>query len=128
MTVKGIVRTKGSFPPMTRLKAIWHILNLPCREMTRLASESLDRDLGRLERVVLKSHLLYCMSCRRYLRHVLFLRCALRQVAKHVETGEFLPVPACRTTSAPGSSRHSGKTDPATGCDFATAPCQESPP
>jgi predicted anti-sigma-YlaC factor YlaD len=76
---------------MARLKTIWHLLNLPCREMTRLASESLDRDLGRLERVVLKSHLLYCISCRRYLRQVLFLRRALRQVAKDLETGRSLP-------------------------------------
>ena len=51
---------------MVRLKTVWHLLNLPCRDMTRLASESLDRDLGRLERLALKSHLLYCISCRRW--------------------------------------------------------------
>ena len=78
---------------MARLKTIWHLLNLPCREMTRLASESLDRDLGRLERIVLKSHLLYCFSCRRYFRQVLLLRRTLRQLAKHLETGQFLPGP-----------------------------------
>ena len=32
---------------MSRLLRIWRLLNLPCDGMTRLASESLDRDLGR---------------------------------------------------------------------------------
>ena len=78
---------------MTRLKNVWRLLNLPCREMTRLASESLDRDLGRLERVALKAHLFYCISCRRYFRQVLLLRRTLRQVANHLETGQILPGP-----------------------------------
>ncbi len=78
---------------MSRLKTIWHLLNLPCREMTRLASESLDRDLGRLERMALRSHLLYCIGCRRYLRQVRLLRRALRQVVMHLESGQMLPGP-----------------------------------
>ena len=35
-----------SVPLMSRLKTIWRLLNLPCEGMTRLASESLDRDLA----------------------------------------------------------------------------------
>jgi hypothetical protein len=78
---------------MTRLKAVWHLLNLPCREMSRLASESLDRDLGRLERLAMKAHVFYCISCRRYLRQILVLRRALRDVASHLETGRLLSGP-----------------------------------
>ena len=78
---------------MSRLRSVWHLLNLPCREMTRLASESLDRDLGRLERVALRSHLLYCAACRRYARQVVTIRDALRRLASRVETEDVLPGP-----------------------------------
>jgi predicted anti-sigma-YlaC factor YlaD len=78
---------------MMRLKTVWRLLNLPCREMTRLASASLEGDLSRLERIVLKTHLLYCIACRRYLRQIVFVKRALRQIVQHVETGATLPGP-----------------------------------
>jgi hypothetical protein len=78
---------------MTRLKTVWHLLNLPCREMTRLASQSLDGDLGRLERLAFKTHILYCRACRRYLRQLLLLRRLIRQIATRLETIEVLPGP-----------------------------------
>ena len=76
---------------MNRLKTLWYLLNLPCEGMSRLASESLDRDLGRLERVALRSHLLYCTACRRFQRQIQFLRCAMRRVARGVEAEERSP-------------------------------------
>ena len=79
---------------MIRPKELWHLLNLPCEGMTRLASESLDRDLGRLERFALRSHLLYCSACRRYLRQIAFLREATRRLMSHLESGEPFPGPA----------------------------------
>jgi predicted anti-sigma-YlaC factor YlaD len=75
---------------MTGMKALWHLLSLPCEGMTRLASESLDRDLNRLERVALGSHLLYCAACRRFVRQVEVLRRAVRRI----EAGGSLPGPA----------------------------------
>jgi predicted anti-sigma-YlaC factor YlaD len=78
---------------MSRLKDVWRLLNLPCREMTRLASESLDRDLDRIERIALKSHLLYCVACRRYLRQIELVRRALRRVVTHVEADRIIPGP-----------------------------------
>jgi predicted anti-sigma-YlaC factor YlaD len=78
---------------MRRLKTAWHLLNLPCREIARLASESLDRDLGRLERVALGSHLLYCTACRRYRRQVAFVNSALRRLAARLEVDAPLPGP-----------------------------------
>jgi predicted anti-sigma-YlaC factor YlaD len=76
---------------MTRPKELWRLLNLPCDGMTRLASESLDRDLSRLERVALRSHLLYCSACRRYARQIALLRDAMRRLLTRLESGEPLP-------------------------------------
>jgi hypothetical protein len=82
-----------SVPHMSRLKTLWCLLNLPCEGMSRLASESLDRDLGRLEWVALRSHLLYCAACRRFQRQIKLLRCAMRRWARRVEAGEPSPGP-----------------------------------
>jgi hypothetical protein len=76
---------------MSRLKACWRLLNLPCQGMCRLASESLDHDLGRLERFALRSHLLYCVPCRRFQRQIRFLQFAMRRFPGHVKDGEPLP-------------------------------------
>jgi predicted anti-sigma-YlaC factor YlaD len=72
---------------------IWRLLNLPCEGMTHLASESLDRDLKLLERLALRSHLLYCAACRRYLQQITLLRRALRRLAARLETNDLLPGP-----------------------------------
>jgi hypothetical protein len=76
---------------MTRLKTLWHLLNLPCRDMTRLASESLDRELGGLERAVLRIHLLYCAGCRRYLEQIVEVRTILHRAAARIAAGGDLP-------------------------------------
>jgi hypothetical protein len=72
---------------MRQLLAIWHLLNLPCEGMSRLASESLDRDLDLMERIALRSHLLYCTACRRYRRQLERLRRAMRRLADSLEAG-----------------------------------------
>lgn len=79
---------------MNRAKELWRILNLPCEGMARLASESLDRDLSRLERFPLRLHLIYCAACRRYLRQLRVLRDVMRRLATSLETGEPLPGPS----------------------------------
>jgi hypothetical protein len=61
--------------------------------MVRLASESLDRDLRRLERFALRAHLLYCTPCRRYLRQINLLRRALRRLASGLESEGQPPLP-----------------------------------
>jgi putative zinc finger protein len=70
---------------MKRLKSVWRLLNLSCREISHLASESLDRDLDLWERIALKSHLLYCTACRRFLQHIQFIRQALGKLELHLE-------------------------------------------
>jgi Putative zinc-finger len=66
---------------MSRLRTVWHLLNLPCEGIARLASESLDRELGLMERIALRSHILYCKACRRYRRQVEHLRSAMQKLA-----------------------------------------------
>lgn len=78
---------------MNRLKIVWRLLNMPCCEMSRLASESLDRELGPLERLALRAHLFYCTACRRYLSQIMLVRNTLRSLAKRVEADEPLPGP-----------------------------------
>jgi hypothetical protein len=72
---------------MSRLRTIWHLLNLPCEGIARLASESLDRELGLMERIALRSHVLYCTACRRYRRQLEHLRSAMRKLAGGPEAG-----------------------------------------
>jgi predicted anti-sigma-YlaC factor YlaD len=71
---------------MNRLKDCWHLLNVPCEGMSRLASESLDRDLTRLERLALRAHIIYCSACRRYLGQIELLKAAARGWAARLET------------------------------------------
>ena len=78
---------------MSRLITLWRLLNLPCREMTHLASESLDRDLDRLERVILGAHLLYCSGCRRFLKQIALVRVAASQLVMRTEADLHVPGP-----------------------------------
>src|ERR1041385_4695796 len=48
-----------------------------CREVTRLQSEALDKQLPFFKRVGLRLHLLVCSWCRRYGKQVRFLRQAM---------------------------------------------------
>ena len=73
--------------------SVWHLLNMPCRGTSRLASESLDRDLGRLERIALRTHLLCCRGCRRYAGQVALLSSALGRVSANLASGQDSPGP-----------------------------------
>lgn len=51
---------------------------LSCKEVSRLVSESLDRELPWGQRVSLHLHLLLCSLCSRFRRQMLFLQRAAR--------------------------------------------------
>ena len=57
------------------------LMNRPCRDMTRLISAAQDRELSRAERFAVRTHLLYCTACRRFSRHVRWLREAISRLA-----------------------------------------------
>lgn len=60
-----------------RLRHAWRLLNLPCEGISELVSRSLDERLSPAERAAYRSHLVYCVACRRYRRQLLMLREAL---------------------------------------------------
>ncbi len=69
----------------TGMRDFWHLLNLPCEGMSHLASESLDRDLGRIEWLALRSHQLYCPGCQRHGKQLHFLRLASVELRRGIE-------------------------------------------
>ena len=72
---------------MDRFRSAWRNLNLPCSEVARLASESLDRDLPLSSRIALRSHLVYCSACRLYLKQARRMREAMRSLAERDSAG-----------------------------------------
>jgi len=53
---------------------------LTCKEVSRLASQGLDRRLGLGERVRLRLHLAICDGCRNFRRQLAFLRQAVARL------------------------------------------------
>jgi predicted anti-sigma-YlaC factor YlaD len=47
---------------------------LSCRQVTRLVSQGLDRELGFTERVRLRVHLAICDGCTNFSKQMAFLR------------------------------------------------------
>ena len=54
-------------------------LSPSCREVARLASESLDRPLSGRERLAMRLHFAICYLCRRYARQTALLHTELRR-------------------------------------------------
>jgi len=55
---------------------------MPCREVTRLVSQGLDRRLGFGERVALRVHFAMCRGCSNFDRQMKLLREAVRQLGE----------------------------------------------
>lgn len=72
---------------------------LSCKEVTRLASESLDRDLSFKEHVAMKLHLMMCRMCQRYSKQLKFIAF----VTKKLSTEED------EINRIPGLSKEAGK-------------------
>ena len=52
-------------------------MKLTCKEVSRLASQGLDRRLGPVERLRLRLHLVICDGCRNFRRQLDFLKKAV---------------------------------------------------
>jgi hypothetical protein len=61
-----------------------------CKEVSRLVSESMDRDLPFRQRLSMRLHLLMCSLCSRFRRQILFLRDAAHSFGEASEEGELL--------------------------------------
>jgi hypothetical protein len=55
---------------------------LSCKQVTRLVSQGLDRELGFAERVKLRVHLAICDGCTQFGRQMAFLREAMARLAE----------------------------------------------
>jgi len=53
-----------------------------CKEVSRLVSEGLDRDLAFGERVALRVHFLMCNGCRNFEAQMMRLREAMRDLSR----------------------------------------------
>ena len=69
----------------------------PCKDMTRLLSEAMDRPLPFGIRVRMRLHFLICKWCERYKNQLLFLRQALRRNPYELES----EIPASSTPLSP---------------------------
>lgn len=68
----------------------------PCREVSQLSSQSLDRRLSLVERISMRIHFLYCKWCAWYLKQ---LR-QIRQTARDPEAAESALMTECLSTNA----------------------------
>jgi hypothetical protein len=57
-----------------------------CAEMSRLASRSCEESLPLQARIKIRLHYFICVWCKRYARHLHFLREAAPQLCEHVDS------------------------------------------
>lgn len=57
-----------------------------CKEVHKLTSESLDRELTMIERARVRMHLLVCNACRNFTDQMTLIRRAMRQLSPTVDT------------------------------------------
>ena len=56
-----------------------------CKEVTRIVSQGLDRNLGLGERLRLRVHLAICDGCRNFRKQMLLLRQAMVRLAESAD-------------------------------------------
>lgn len=57
-----------------------------CKEVHRLTSEGMDRELSLVERARMRMHLLVCTACRNFDGQMRLLRRAMRTLAPSTDT------------------------------------------
>jgi 3-methyladenine DNA glycosylase AlkC len=78
------------------MKVLLARITPPCRDVTRLVSESMDRTLPLSTRIQLQLHYWICQACEQYRRQLLALRQATRRSASetHAQADAQLSSPA----------------------------------
>jgi hypothetical protein len=69
---------------------VWKYLP-SCKNVTALASRSLEKDLSFREKIILKVHLATCLACQRYLQQIKFMGKVCEAQAEKIEQGENAP-------------------------------------
>ncbi len=67
------------------------MLFLPCEEVTRLVSQSLERKLPLPLRIIVWLHSLRCQACQRFQHQIRFLHTVFRHYPEHLESEEAAP-------------------------------------
>ena len=62
-------------------------MTLSCKEVTRLVSEGLDKDLAPEEQLRLRAHFAICRGCRSIRDRMAFLRHAVRRIVERGDSG-----------------------------------------
>ena len=58
---------------------------LKCKEITKLASKSLDTSIPWLKRSEIKLHLMMCETCRQYVKQIKFIQNMFSKIDEHGE-------------------------------------------
>ncbi|MBN1674569.1 MAG: zf-HC2 domain-containing protein [Kiritimatiellae bacterium] len=66
---------------------------LSCKDVTRLVSEALDRDLPLHQRLGVRLHFLFCRVCALYKRQLLILRDLIRRAVARFESSAPVSLP-----------------------------------
>jgi predicted anti-sigma-YlaC factor YlaD len=59
-----------------------------CEQASKLSSRALDEPLGRVDRALLRLHLMMCRGCTNFSRQIEFLRRASQRVPEALEKDE----------------------------------------
>lgn len=59
-----------------------------CEQASKLSSQTMDEPLGRLDRALLRLHLMMCRGCRNFTYQIYFLRRASHKVPEAIEKDE----------------------------------------
>ena len=62
-------------------------MTISCKEVSRLVSEGLDRELPAQEQLRLRAHLAICRGCRSISERMAFLRRAIQRVVSRGDAG-----------------------------------------
>lgn len=63
-------------------------LMFSCEQASKLSSRAMEEPLGRLERSLLRLHLMMCSGCTNFSRQIRFLRSASQKVPEALEKDE----------------------------------------
>ena len=62
-------------------------MTISCKEVARLVSEGLDKDLAPEEQLLLRTHFAICRGCRSIRDRMAFLRRAVRRIVERGDSG-----------------------------------------
>lgn len=76
---------------MGRVRRIWYLLNMPCKDVAERVARDIDAPLAGFERFAVELHLLYCSACRRFRRQLNLLLRILRGLGQMITRPDATP-------------------------------------